>query len=75
MWKNIEADEKAVNYMCLLICYSATPRMGYHALVWMVGFRMAGFMFSGSGIRVFVFGNMGLGWGGWGKYKSRVGVW
>ena len=26
---------------------------------------MAGFMLSGSGIKVFVFGNMGLGWGGW----------
>ena len=29
----------------------------------MVGFRMAGFILSGSGIRVFVLGNMGLGWG------------
>ncbi|KAK2171053.1 hypothetical protein NP493_1108g00014 [Ridgeia piscesae] len=34
---------------------------------------MAGFMLSGSGIRVFVLGNMGLGWGGWGKYKSMMG--
>ena len=46
----------------------------------MVGFRMAGFMLSGSEIRVFVLGNMGLGWGGVDgeKYKSvmgRVGVW
>ena len=33
---------------------------------------------SGSGIRVFVLGNMGLGWGGWGKVqvndRGRVGV-
>ena len=26
-------------------------------------FRMAGFVLSGSGIRVFVLGNMALGWG------------
>ena len=47
-------------------------------------FRMAGFMLSGSGIRVFVLGNMGLGWGGWGKVQvndgggwgcGRDGVW
>ncbi|KAK2178400.1 hypothetical protein NP493_545g00045 [Ridgeia piscesae] len=30
---------------------------------------MAGFMLSGSGIRVFVLGNMGLGWGGCGKVQ------
>ena len=34
---------------------------------------MAGFMLSGSGIRVFVLGNMGLGWAGWGKYKPAMG--
>ena len=38
-----------------------------------VGFRMAGFMLSGSGIRVFVHGNVELGWGGWGKYNSVLG--
>ncbi|KAK2178105.1 hypothetical protein NP493_562g03029 [Ridgeia piscesae] len=38
----------------------------------MVGFRMAGFMLSGSGIRVFVLGNMGLG-GGWGKVQVNGG--
>ena len=26
-------------------------------------------MLSGSGIRVFVLGNMALGWGGWGKVQ------
>ena len=61
-----------------------TPTGGHHALVWMFGFRMAGFMLSGSGIRVFLFGNMGLGWGGWGKVQfndgerwgcGRDGVW
>ena len=35
-------------------------------------------MLSGSGIRVFVLGNMGLGWSGWGKVqvsdRGRVGV-
>ncbi|KAK2188509.1 hypothetical protein NP493_130g03004 [Ridgeia piscesae] len=45
---------------------------------------MAGFMLSGSGIREFVLGNMGLGWGGWGKIQvndgggwgcGRDGVW
>ena len=40
----------------------------------MVSFRMAGIMLSGSGIRVFVLGNVGLGWGGWEKkYKSMIG--
>ncbi|KAK2191793.1 hypothetical protein NP493_45g03001 [Ridgeia piscesae] len=39
----------------------------------MVGFRMAGFMLSGSGIRLFVLGNMGLGWGGWGKVQVNDG--
>ena len=41
-------------------------------------------MLSGSGIRVFVLGNKGLGWGGWGKVQvndgggwgcGRDGVW
>ena len=41
------------------------PPLGHHALVWLVGFRMAGFVLSG--IIVFVLGNMGLGWGGWRK--------
>ena len=39
----------------------------------MVGFRMAGFMLSGSGIRAFVLGNMGLGWGGWRKVQVNDG--
>ena len=30
-------------------------------------------MLSGSGIRVFVLGNMGLGWGGWGKVQINDG--
>ena len=34
---------------------------------------MAGFMLSGSGIRVFVLGNVGLGWGGWGKVQIKGG--
>ena len=57
----------------VLIRYSAKPLLGYHALVWMVGFRMAGLMLSGSGIRVFVLGNMGLGWGGWEKVQVNDG--
>ena len=56
--------------------------MGHHALVCMVGFRMAGFVLSGSAIRVL--GNVGLGWDGWGKVQvndgggwgcDRDGVW
>ncbi|KAK2171400.1 hypothetical protein NP493_1072g01008 [Ridgeia piscesae] len=39
----------------------------------MVGFRMVIFMLSGSGIRVFVVVNMGLGWGGWGKVQVNDG--
>ena len=35
--------------------------MGHRALVWFVGFRMAGFILSGSGLRVFVLGNVLLG--------------
>ena len=54
----------------ILVCYSAQSLLDHHTLVWMVGYRMAGFVLSGSGIRVFVFGNMGLGWGGSGKYTS-----
>ena len=38
-----------------------------------VGFRMAGFMLSGSGIRVFVHGNVELGWVGGEKYNSILG--
>ena len=45
----------------------------HQALVRMVGFRMAGFMLSGSGIRVFVLGNKGLRWGGWGKVQVNDG--
>ena len=56
-----------------LLCCSAKPLLGHHALVWLLGFRMAGFMLSGSGIRVFVLGNMGLGWGGWGKVQINDG--
>ena len=41
----------------------------------MPGFRMAGFMLSGSGIRVFVPGNVELGWGGWGKVQVNDGGW
>ena len=47
-----------------------STHLGHHALVWMVGFRMTGFVLSGSGIRAIVFGNMRLWWGGWGKYVS-----
>ena len=36
-------------------------------------FRMAGFMLSGSRIRVLVLGNMGIGWGGWGKVQVNDG--
>ena len=57
----------------ILVCYSAQSLLDHHTLVWMVGYRMAGFVLSGSGIRVFVFGNMGLGWGGSGKYTSVMG--
>ena len=59
----------------IVIRYSAKLLLGHHALVWMVGFRTAGFMLSGSGIRVFVLGSMGLGWGGWGKVEVNDGVW
>ncbi|KAK2182570.1 hypothetical protein NP493_348g03079 [Ridgeia piscesae] len=34
---------------------------------------MAGFMLSGSGIRIFVLGNMGLEWGGWGEIQVNEG--
>ena len=75
---------KMFQSMLFLLCCSAKPLLGHHALVWLLGFRMAGFMLSGSGIRVFVLGNMGLGWGGWGKVQindgggwrcGRDGVW
>ena len=51
-----------------MVC-STKPLLGHHALVRVVGFRMAGFMLSGSGIRVCVLGNVELGWGGWGKVQ------
>ena len=62
-----------VHRLCIfLIGYSAKPLLGHHALVWMVGFRMAGFKVSGSGIRVFVLGSMGFwGWGWMGKSTSQ----
>ena len=59
----------------ILICYSAKHLLGHHALVLVVGFRMTGFVLSGSEMRAFVLGNMGLGWGGWGKYVSDGGGW
>ena len=59
-------------YLILMIC-STKPLLGHHALVRVVGFRMAGFMLSGSGIRVCVLGNVELGWGGWGKVQFNVG--
>ena len=52
---------------------NARPLLGHHALVRVVGFRMAGFMLSGSGIRACVLGNVELGWGGWGKVQFNVG--
>ena len=56
----------------LIVC-STKPPLGHHALVRVVGFRMAGFMLSGSGIRVCVLGNVELGWGVWGKVQFNVG--
>ena len=53
--------------------FSAKPLLGHHALVWVVGFRMAGVVLSGSGIRVFVLGNVEKGWGGWGKVQVNDG--
>ena len=58
--------------LILMVC-SSKPLLGHHALVRVVGFRMAGFMLSGSGIRVCVLGNVELGWGGWGKVQFNVG--
>ena len=52
---------------------SARPLLGHHALVRVVGFRVAGFMLSGSGIRACVLGNVELGWGGCGKVQFNVG--
>ena len=40
-------------FLILIVC-STKPLLGHHALVRVVGFRMAGFMLSGSGIRVCV---------------------
>ena len=55
---------------------------GHYALVWLVGFKMAGFMLSGTGIRMFVLGKWEYGirveWMGngqdmqcWGKMGVR----
>ena len=55
-----------------MVC-STKSLLGHHALVRVVGFRMAGFMLSGSGIRVCVLGNVELGWGGSGKVQYNVG--
>ena len=60
-------------YILILMVCSTKPLLGHHALVRVVGFRMAGFMLSGSGIRVCVLGNVELGWGGWGKVQFNVG--
>ena len=35
-----------LQFSLILIRYSAKPPLRYHALVWMVGFRMAGFVLS-----------------------------
>ena len=59
-------------FLILIVC-STKPLLGHHALVRVVGFRMAGFMLSGSGIRVCMLGNVELGWGGWGKVQFNVG--
>ena len=70
---NFTPTEVGESQLLNLISFSA--KLLHHALVWMVGFRMAGFMLSGSGIRVFVLGNVELGWGGWGKVQvNGVGV-
>ena len=58
--------------LIMIVC-STKPLLGHHALVRVVRFRMAGFMLSGSGIRVCVLGNVELGWGGWGKVQFDVG--
>ena len=67
-----EIDLLRHNILILIVC-STKPLLGHHALVRVVGFRMAGFMLSGSGIRVCVLGNVELGWGGWGKVQFNVG--
>ena len=65
-------DISVEGFLILIVC-STKPLLGHHALVRVVGFRMAGFMLSGSGIRVCVLGNVELGWGGWGKVQFNVG--
>jgi len=44
------------SFQILLFFCSAKPllSLGHHALVWLVGFRIAGFMLSGSGIRLYL---------------------
>ena len=72
----LEDDEtrgRSVFLILILMVCSTKPLLGHHALVRVVGFRMAGFMLSGSGIRVCVLGNVELGWGGWGKVQFNVG--
>ena len=59
----------------IFICGSANLLLGHRALVLLVGFNVAGSMLSGSGMRVFVLGNLRLMDGK--KYRSvlgRVGV-
>ena len=59
---NIRTTEVLQKTTHKIFC-SAKPilGLGHHELVWLVGSRMAGFVLSGSGIIVFVLGNMGLG--------------
>ena len=61
-------SDSVQNILILILCKTPTG-----ALVWLLGFRIAGFMLSGSAIRVFVLGNMGLGWVDEEKYKSMIG--
>ena len=61
--KPLESIGHCLTQTLILICYSAKPHLGHHALVRMVGFRMTGFMLSGCGIRVFVLG-IRVGWMG-----------
>jgi len=57
----------------IFICDSSKLLLGHRALVWLVGFKVVGSMLSGSGMRVFVLGNLRLGWSGWEKYRSVLG--
>ena len=70
----LRSDKDCFHHLTLILMICSTkPLLGHHALVRVVGFRMAGFMLSGSGIRVCVLGNVELGWGGWGKVQFNVG--